>query len=207
MRDAVVEELVAGADEPVPGVHLLEVGLRVDAAGVVSDIGQGGLQQPRGVTVPAGFPPGAQPVEPERLLPAGVYLHQAQGADHLAPRAFEPEVAGFRQQIAAVEFRVGAGLFDYEHLDAELQELVERRGVQVLGPGPVHGHRHGVTAAASTVVSRPNTPEPQPHPSWKSPGPSDNFVPSDGTISFNFGSHDWWRSPKHRSSTSIMAET
>src|ERR1700693_6130188 len=196
MRDAVVEELVSGADEPVPGVHLLEVGLRIDAAGVVPDIGQGGLQQPGGVTVSAGFPPGAQSAEPERLLPAGVFLHQTQGADHLAPRAFEPEVASFRQQVAAVQFRVGPGLFDHEDLDAELPELVERRGVQVLGPGPVHCHRHGVTPAASTPAastapSTPNTLEPPSHTPWKSRGSSDSFVPSDGTISFTFGSHNW----------------
>ena len=134
MRDAVVEELVAGPHEPVPRVHLFEIGLRVDAARIVPDIGQRGLQQSRRVTVTAGFPPSAQPAQPERLLPAGVFLHQTQCADHLAPRVLEPEVASLRQQVAAVEFRVGACLLDDEHLDAQLQQLVQRRRVEVLGP-------------------------------------------------------------------------
>ena len=47
MRDAVVEELVAGAGESVMGVHLLEVGLSIDPARVIPDIGQRGLKQLR----------------------------------------------------------------------------------------------------------------------------------------------------------------
>ena len=136
VRNAVVDELLAVADEAVLGVHLVQVGLGVDAARVVAHLGQRGLQQPGGVTVAAGGALGAHPADPERLLAAGVLLHQPQGADDLAVLPFQPEVPGLGEQVAAVEFRVRAGLLDDEHLDAQLQQLVEGGGVQILGPGP-----------------------------------------------------------------------
>ena len=52
----------------------------------------------------------------------------------LAVGVFEPEVAGLGQQITAVELGVWGGLLDNEHLDPQLEQLVERRGVEVLGP-------------------------------------------------------------------------
>ena len=54
--------------------------------------------------------------------------------DDLTVGPFEPEVAGLGQQVAPVQFRVWRGLLDDEYLDAQLEQLVERRGVQVLGP-------------------------------------------------------------------------
>src|SRR5258705_1476852 len=101
MRDAVVEELVAVADESVLAVHVLQVRLRVDVARIVADLGEGGLQQPGGVAVAAGAAFGADPADAKALLPAGVFLHQPQRRDDFAVGAFEPEVAGVRPPIYA----------------------------------------------------------------------------------------------------------
>ena len=62
------------------GVHVLEVGLRVDVARVVTDLGQRRLQKAGGVALTAGLAFGAHPADAEALLAAGVFLHQPQGA-------------------------------------------------------------------------------------------------------------------------------
>ena len=53
MRNAVLQKFLPVADESVPGVHLFEIGLRVDPAGVAAHLGEGRLHQPRGVPVTA----------------------------------------------------------------------------------------------------------------------------------------------------------
>ena len=44
-------------------------------------------------------------------------------------------MTGLGQQVAAVELRIRRGLLDDEHLDPQLEQLVERGGVKILGPG------------------------------------------------------------------------
>ena len=142
VRNPVVEKLLAVTDKPVMGVHVLQVGLRVDPAWVVADLGQRGLQQPGGMAVAAGAALGADPPDAERLLAARMLLHQPQRGDDLAVEAFQPEVAGLGEQVAPVQLRVRDGLLDDEHLDPQLEQLVERRGVQVLGPAAAQCDRH-----------------------------------------------------------------
>src|ERR1700678_854748 len=95
MRNAVVEEIVTVADKPVLGIHVRQIGLRVDPAWVVAYLGQRGTQQPGGVALSARTAFGAQPPDPEYLLAAGVLLHQPQRADYPSLRRFQPEMPGF----------------------------------------------------------------------------------------------------------------
>ena len=149
MRNAVLQVLVAVADEPVGAVHVLQIGLCVDTARVVAHLGDRGLHQPRGVPVPAVGAFGAHPSDPEDLLSAGVLLHQPQRRDHLPVGTLQPEMARLREQVAAVEFRVGAGLLDDEDLDAQLEQLIERGGVQILRPAAAQRGRHTGAGASS----------------------------------------------------------
>lgn len=134
MRDAVVEELLAVTHETVLAVHVLQIRLGVDVARVVPDLGQRGLHQPRDVPLAACAAFGAHPADTEHLLAAGMLLHEAQRGDHLAVGPLKPEVPGLGEQVASVQFRVRRGLFDDEHLDAQLEQLVKRWRIEVFGP-------------------------------------------------------------------------
>ncbi len=75
MRNSVVDEVVTVPDESVLGIHVRQVDLRVDPAGIVAHLGQRRTQQPSGVALAARAAFGAQPPEPKCLLPARVFLH------------------------------------------------------------------------------------------------------------------------------------
>ena len=67
------------------------------------------------------------------------------------------------QQVAAVQLRIRRRLLDDEHLDPQLQQLVERRGVEILGPGATQRNAHQLhTARADTIprLSRRRRPRP-----------------------------------------------
>jgi hypothetical protein len=63
-----------------------------------------------------------------------MFLHQPQRGDDFPVGSLQPEVPGFGQQVTAVQLGIRGGLFDDEHLDPQLEQLVERPGVQILGP-------------------------------------------------------------------------
>ena len=139
MRNAVVEEIFAIADKPVLGIHVRQIGLRVDPARVAAHLGQRRTQQPGGVALAARAAFGAQPPDPERLLAPGVLLHQPQRADHLAVMPFQPEVPGFGEQVAPVQLGIRDRLFDDEHLDPQLEQLVKVWTSRSLAQMRAHG--------------------------------------------------------------------
>lgn len=142
MRDAVLEELVAVDGEAVSAVHLDQVGLGVDRASVPTDIGQRGLEQTGGVTMAARSLFGAHPPDPEQLVTTGIFLDQAQCRDDLARGFLEPEMPGLGCQVTAIKFRVWAGLLDNENRDAQLQQFIESRRIEILSPATAQRTRH-----------------------------------------------------------------
>ena len=156
MRHTVVDEIVAVTDEPVLGVHVGQIGLRIDPARVVADLGQRGAQQPSGVALAARAAFGAQPADPKGLLAAGVLLHQPQCADHLAVRRFQPEMPGFGEQVAPVQLRVRASLFDDENLHPQFEQLVKGSRVKVFGPDTTQRFCHEASSC-STLVPHDHT--------------------------------------------------
>src|ERR1700757_3539077 len=186
------------------GIHLCEIGLCVDPARVVTHLGQRGLQQSGGVALAARAAFRAQPADPERLLASGVLLHQPQRTDHLALRCLQPEVPSLGEQVAPIQLRIRDSLFDDEDLHPQLEQLVKSRSVKVFGPDAAQRHGHD-----RPFASGPNFRAlvPHDHTSSYNAGSWDSSAPSDGTISFSVGNHDWYRPAKQRCSTSSMAGT
>src|SRR6201999_2074123 len=106
---------------------------------------------------------------------------------HLALRRFQPEVPCLGEQIATIELWIRNGLFDDEHLDPQLQQLIKSRGVKDFGPDTPRTHIHERTPALGSSC---NALVPQDHTSSYSAGSSDSSVPSDGTISWSLGLQD-----------------
>ena len=97
-------------------------------------------------------------------------------------------MASLGLQITAVQLRVGAGLLNDENLNAQLQQLVEGCRVEILSPTPAQRDRH--TTPEPTFRPRPSTSVPCAHTCSNSRGSSDNFTPSEGTISVSRGRQD-----------------
>src|SRR4029453_11491368 len=96
---------------------------------------------------------------------------QAHGQVYLPVGAFQPEVPRIRGQVAAVQLGICAGLFDHEHLDPQLEQFVQRGGVEVFGPAAAQRDGH----CAATVMGLSNL---------------STFVPHDQTSSNSDGSFD-----------------
>src|SRR5262245_35260273 len=126
-------------------------------------------------------------------------------------RAFEPEAAGFGEQIASVQLRIRDGLLHHENLDPPLEQFVERRRVEVLGPAAAQCDRHSADTASRSSslctsqstgaggmplagLSDSSTVVPHDHTTSNSADSVDTSVPSDGTISLSLGDHHSCRS-------------
>jgi hypothetical protein len=60
-------------------------------------------------------------------------------------------VAGLGEQISSVQLRIRDGLLQHENLEPQLEQFVERRRVEVLGPDAMQCERHSRDTASRSV--------------------------------------------------------
>ncbi len=131
--DAVLQEGGTGRHEAEPGVPALEVRLRVEHQHASPVVGDDRRHQGTGQAAPAGGRHRDDPSDPP--LTTAVEQHPQVGPHRLTTRAGGPPVLGGRLEVAPVELGVGAALLDDEHVDAQADDGVGQRRVELVPGG------------------------------------------------------------------------
>lgn len=136
MWDTVLQILITLGDEAEGTVHPGQMGLRVDPTRMCSHLGEGSVDEPGAQPPTTMGPIGAHPADPVDQRAVGIHRigEQSQGRVHTV-LVTDPELTCPGFQVTAVEIRVRAGLFDHEHVATQPQNAVQRRRVEIDGPG------------------------------------------------------------------------